>query len=343
MKLGKVSDSILKRSVLKYCKLKEEYFHEHRNSKRENGTGVGEDCAVFSWDSQAKVMIGNASGSFKAPHQMKYAFMRAANTIYAQGGYPESATLHIMMPYKLREAKLKIMMQEAHDTARDLGIEIAAGHTETTMAVNYPCVSVSMLGSTKLEFPNKVEVGDDIVMTKWAGLLGTVELTERYEEMLSHRFSKSFLEQAKRLSEGLSVEKEAEIGMQCQVSAMHDIAEGGVFGALWELAERSEVGLDVDIKKIPLKQETVEICNHLDLNPYELLGSGSLLLTSKDGYHLMEALEQQGIHAKVIGKITDSNARMIYNEEESRFLEPSRNEELYRMDAKECEKLQEES
>ena len=63
--------------------------------------------------------------------------------------------------------------------------------------------------------------------------------------------------------------------MQVGVSAMHDVTEGGVFGALWEMAEASGVGLEIDLKKIPIRQETIEICEFFNLNPYQLISSGS--------------------------------------------------------------------
>ena len=48
--------------------------------------------------------------------------------------------------------------------------------------------------------------------------------------------------------------------MKSGVRAMHDVTTGGIFGALWELAEASGVGLEIELKKIPIRQETVEIC-----------------------------------------------------------------------------------
>ena len=52
---------------------------------------------------------------------------------------------------------------------------------------------------------------------------------------------------------------------------MHDITEGGVFGAFWEMASGAGVGLEVDLKKIPIRQETVEICNYFGVNPYQII------------------------------------------------------------------------
>ena len=63
--------------------------------------------------------------------------------------------------------------------------------------------------------------------------------------------------------------------------------------------------------KIPMDQTVVEICNYYDLNPYEILSSGSALLFAKQGQQLCEELEEIGIPAAVIGQTTDGNDRII--------------------------------
>lgn len=330
MKNGKVSESILKRSVLKYTTIKKEYLREDRQSLLVHGAAVGADCAVFSWEKDTFVLSAQASGTFRAPGQITFAMNRAANSIAARGGIPESAMLHIMLPQALREAKLKMIMEEAHETAKDLQITIAGGHTEVTEAVLYPIVSVTMLGSAKKLVTPAAKPGEDIIMTKWAGMAGTLQLIKRFEGQLVNRFAPGFLQKTDLFKQMLQVIPEAATAVKSDVSAMHDVAEGGVFGALWELAESSGVGLTIELKKIPIRQETVEICNFLDINPYELMGTGSLLMTCDNGHELVRLLSEEGIFAAVIGKVTDSNDRIIVNDEETRFLEPSRNEELFR-------------
>ena len=116
-----------------------------------------------------------------------------------------------------------------------------------------------------------------------------------------------------------------------RVQAMTDVSEGGIFAALWKLAEASGVGLEVDLKKLPIRQETVEICNFLDLNPYGLASSGSLLIAAKDGAGLAGLLERNGIPACVVGRTTEGNDRILRNGEEKRFLEPGKPDERYRI------------
>ena len=91
------------------------------------------------------------------------------------------------------------------------------------------------------------------------------------------------------------------------------------------------VGLSIDLKKIPVKQETIEICEFFDLNPYELLSGGSLLIAASDGEELGEGLKETGVSAAVIGKTTGSNDKIIRNEEEVRFLEPTKPDEILKV------------
>ena len=112
---------------------------------------------------------------------------------------------------------------------------------------------------------------------------------------------------------------------------MHDVTEGGIFGALWEMAEASGVGLEIDLKKIPLKQETVEICEYFGISPYELISSGSMLMAAKDGNRLVMELQKEGIPAVIIGKATAGRDRILRNEDECRYLEPPKTDELYKV------------
>ncbi len=93
----------------------------------------------------------------------------------------------------------------------------------------------------------------------------------------------------------------------------------------------SKVGLEVDLKKILLKQETVEICEFYDINPYMLISSGCMLMITEKGNMLVEQLKANHISAAVIGRITEGNDRIIINDEERRYLEPPKKDELYKV------------
>ena len=83
--------------------------------------------------------------------------------------------------------------------------------------------------------------------------------------------------------------------------------------------------------EIPVRQETIEICEYFDLNPYYLISSGCMLMTGPDGYGLVRALKQEGIPAAVIGKVTEGKARIVRNQGEITYLERPKTDELYRI------------
>ena len=56
-----------------------------------------------------------------------------------------------------------------------------------------------------------------------------------------------------------------------------------------------------------------------------------MLMASSDGNLLVRELEKVGIHAVVIGKALKGKDRILLNEEEKRFLEPPKTDELYQV------------
>lgn len=164
----------------------------------------------------------------------------------------------------------------------------------------------------------------DLVVTKWVGLEGSFLLAKEKEQVLKEQLPGEFVDRVKGFSDLLSVSRDRKLAMEVGASAMCDVSEGGIFGALWEMAATAGVGLEVDIKKIPIRQETIEICEVFDINPYLLISGGALLIGADNGNYLVETLKKAGIHAAVVGYATEGNDRVVVNREERRFLEPPR-------------------
>lgn len=325
MEIGKVPENVLKRSILKQIKTKRPEVLV--------GADVGEDCAIIGLQ-QDEVMVLSTDPITGTTKEMgRWAVMISANDIASSGAEVIGVLVCALLPPRIREIKIRELMQEIEACCQELNIQVVGGHTEVTDAVNRPVLSITGIGKVKKDrmLPTKgAKPGQDIVITKWAALEGTAILAKEKEEELLQKFPAFLIEEAKGYSQYLSIIKEAAIAGKSNVSAMHDITEGGVFGALWEMAESAGVGLTIDLKKIPIKQATVEICNYFDVNPYEMMSSGSLMLAADNGYDLVRVLEESGIHAAVIGKVTEGNDRVVTNGEETRFLEPPKTDQLYK-------------
>ena len=297
------------------------------------GADVGEDCAIIGLQPDEVMVLSTDPITGTTQEMGRWAVMISANDIASSGAEVIGVLVCALLPPRIREIKIRELMQEIEACCQELNIQVVGGHTEVTDAVNRPVLSITGIGKVKKDrmLPTKgAKPGQDIVITKWAALEGTAILAKEKEEELLQKFPAFLIEEAKGYSQYLSIIKEAAIAGKSNVSAMHDITEGGVFGALWEMAESAGVGLTIDLKKIPIKQATVEICNYFDVNPYEMMSSGSLMLAADNGYDLVRVLEEAGIHAAVIGKVTEGNDRVVTNGEETRFLEPPKTDQLYK-------------
>lgn len=326
MKIGKIPENVLKRSVLRQL--------ETRREEVMSGAGLGEDCAILAFGDGDVFLVSSDPVTGTGADIARYGIHASANDVAACGAEPVAVILTVLLPEGSEEESLKELMAQAEATCAALRIQIAGGHTEVTTAVNRIVLTVTCIGKAALgsEIATRgAKPGDDIVVTKWIGLEGTsIAAKERRQELL-RRFPAYFVDEAALFDRYLSIIPEAAVAAKSGVQAMHDVTEGGIFGALWELAESAGVGLEIDLKKLPIRQETVEICNELDLNPYRLISGGSLLIAAHNGYDLARELERRNIPAAVAGKVTAGNGRIIHNGGERRFLEPPQADEIYKL------------
>ena len=197
--------------------------------------------------------------------------------------------------------------------------------------------SVSRESAVFAELPHKFEAGT-VNGGGAVGLQAAIDYlmnvgfdeVQKREELLT-RIPEQIIDAAAAMRDYISVVPEAAVAVNAGVTAMHDVTEGGIFGALWEVGEASGVGIIADLDKIPIRQETIELCEFYDINPYMLISSGSMLIGTPHGNKLVDELAEQGIPAAVIGRATEGNDRIIRSGEETRFLEPAGSEQLYKI------------
>lgn len=326
MKVGKVSETILKRSVFKQIRtLREEVLI---------GPGVGEDCAAMELKSDEVFVISTDPITGTSKDIGTLAIQITANDLASSGAEPVGVMLTVLLPENIEEADIREMMAQVEAACERFHVQVMGGHTEVTRAVNQPVISVAGVGKVKKDCmvtTAGAKPGQDILVTKWLGIEGTSIIAKEKEKELLSRFPKDFVESAKGFDTWISVLPEAAVAVEHGVSAMHDVTEGGIYGALWEIAEASGIGLEIDLKAIPFRQETIEICEYLGLNPYYLISSGSMLMAADNGHDLVRALKKAGISATVIGKAVKGTAKRILNGGEEAFLERPRTDELYKI------------
>lgn len=322
LNIGKISENVLKRSILKtIC-----------NKRREVLTvpTVGGDCACLQFKENDKIVLSVNPSVADTPDAVVYAVNSAVNNVAVSGAEPIGILVCALLPVETEEADIKEMSGKLSECTGKLGIDILGGHTEITCAVKSPVYSITAVGKSgeTLLAGKKAKAGNDVVISKWIGLEGTSLIAKIKENELLKKFPARMIYEAKNFDKLISVVPEAAPAIKSGVTAMHDVSKGGVFAALWEMAELAGVGLEIDLREIPVKQETIEICNYFDINPYELSSGGSCLFATEDGNKLVLELKKAGIESAVIGKCTSGNDRVLINGENRRFLEPAKDDEI---------------
>lgn len=324
MKIGKLPNSLLNRIII-------EPVNANGPKRKEVllKPSVGEDCAALDFGGYTCIMSADPiTGAVKDIGRL--AVHININDIASSGGEPIGIMLTALLPPSITEKEISDIITDLYTEANKLNVAILGGHTEITDAVTKPVISCTAVGKCRrLISTGGSHIGDYVVMTKTAGMEGTAIFAKDKYLLLKDSVSEETIINAEKFSESLSVLREGLIGAKYNAHAMHDVTEGGILGACWELAESSGLGIEVYEDRIPVAPETKEICSALGVDPLRLISSGSMLIVC-DNMEILKALEEENIRASVIGRITPKDRFIIRNDKKIPLTEPD-SDELYRV------------
>ncbi|HHX49149.1 MAG TPA: AIR synthase [Clostridiales bacterium] len=301
MRQGKLSSIELKKNVIDVIK--------HRRSEVISGAALGEDCAEFVGNGKFLISTDPITGNTASIGSL--AIKVASNDVIASGGEPFLAMITIIAPVSATADDIKLIMEDAEKEAKTINLEIAGGHTEFSDSVNRMVVSCTVIGKTDKHITaTNPNIGDSIIVTKDVGLEGINIIVENLSDKLD--LSNEEILEAKNYSNNLSVLKEGRICRDFKVSSMHDITEGGVFGAVSEICEGAGVGAHLYVDKIPVTELSKKVASKVGVDIYRLLSSGSLLVTTSKPKELISLLEKENIKATEIGEIKGKLPYAIY-------------------------------
>lgn len=326
MKIGKLTNDQLRSIIM------DNISYKHNDVVLRSS--IGEDCAGVAFGDEVCLLTTDPiTGS--ASEVGKLAVHISCNDIASNGAAPIAILLTILAPEKTTEEELKQIMQDANKEASDLGVEIIGGHTEITNAVTRIVVSSTAIGKQDkdLLFSNhSIQLGDLIVMTKSAGIEGTGIIAFEKQQELSAILSKEELKIAKEMLTKISVVPEGIIAGKIGVTSMHDVTEGGLLGAIWEICDGAGLGAIIQNESINVPEITQKICDHYQINPLRLISSGTMIMTVRPNLldQLISALQVKDIEVSVIGEIT---AKDIYLEKRGRltYVTPPDSDDLYKV------------
>lgn len=328
MKEGKLSNDDLSKQIIEKLK--------HQRQDILIGPGVGEDCAAIAFGDLACVLTTDPiTGATENLGEL--AVQISCNDIASSGLEPVAILMTLLLPLDAPEDAPSVIMADAKRVADQLGVAIIGGHTEFTSAVTRTVVSVTAVGKgpiTQLSATSGAKAGDLLVMSKWAGLEGTAIIcAELSEVLLKKGVTSEAIESGKAMLDHLSVLPEGKLAANFKVHSMHDVTEGGIYGAAWEMAEAAGLGLMIEESRIPIKPVTASIGCALNIEPMRLISSGVMMMAfdPADYEAFKAAAAVQGLEVAVIGELTHSKDKWIKRGEEMIPLLPPDKDELYRV------------
>ena len=282
--------------------------------------GIGEDAAIIKMNGKVIVVTTDPiTGSLESLGWLSVHIN--ANDIATCGAIPLWYLTTILLPEKSdidHKNALNKITSQIDAAARELNITVAGGHTEITPGINRPIVVGFMVGETTIDnytTSNGAKSGDQIIVTKSVGLEGTSILAEEKETILKQHLEESVIERAQNFIKRISVVKDAQIAMKVGgVNAMHDPTEGGIFLGLHEIADASQLGIQIQEELIPIAYETEVVCKVFGIDPFQLISSGCLIISAspESATLIVNELKRENIPARIIGEfVGDPQIRKI--------------------------------
>jgi hydrogenase expression/formation protein HypE len=240
-----------------------------------------------------------------------------ANDVSTFGVEPTFYLSCLLLPKNADRKTVETISSQMNKAAKDLGMAIVGGHCESTPGLTNPIVvgcTIGIAEKGKYVTAAGAEAGDKIIMTKSAGIEGTAILASDRENQLKKALSAKMLNDAKKLYTQISVVKDALTAFETGgVHAMHDPTEGGIAGAIHEIADASHLGMRIFEERIRVRPETAKVCEFYQIDPLQLIASGSLLIAAEPGYDrkIIVALEKNEISADTVGEFLPSPKKRL--------------------------------
>lgn len=325
---GKLNIEQLKELIFKYI---ERYSPGRQEILRH--PYIGEDCAVI--DPAHKQMVLSSDPITGATENIgRLGVMVNLNDIASAGGDPLGIMVTLLCPLGTTEKEVATIMEDIAKTAGESGVQVLGGHTEVTSGVNRTILSITVIG-TKSEMDVALSEIDswDIYMTKEAGLEGFYIISNERADVLTELLEQEDWEILRGYEDQLSVVADARLARGFHPALMHDVTEGGVFGALWEVCQLMRVGAIIEEENLPLSVAGKKIAHHFGIDPWRLISSGCLLFLADPCYRqtLEQSFREAGITLSRLGRTTKQESILLSRSGQLVEIEPPCSDELYKV------------
>lgn len=326
MKIGKLTTAQLKQQMFSELKIVRDEVVLR--------PGTGEDCGALELGE--KLCVVSTDPVTAASKELGRLLVHVCcNDAAACGAEPMGLWMSLFAPPETAEERIQAVMRQAVETAEQLQVEIIGAHTEVTDAVTRIVASGAVIAGCapgRLVSSSGAKAGDDLVLTKWAGLEGTLVMATDFATPVIQQLGMEGYERCLALKEELSAVPDGLVAARYGAHAMHDVTTGGVLGAIYELCQASGCGAYLMEKNIPMLAETQALCHAFSVDALRLVSSGCMLIAAENGKTMVRALEEHHVPAAIIGQLKwgDDGLTIRCNDGVTREMAPPGQDELFR-------------
>jgi len=290
------------------------------------GPGVGLDNGVIS-AGRGRVLILTVDPvseipAFGASRSAWLSVHLIASDYTTSGNDPRYATFTYDFPSVMSETEREEYIRAVGRECDLLDVAIVGGHTGS-----YPGSGLTVIGSgSMLGFapengyiaPSMARAGYSILMTKHAAIEAACSLATSFPGYVESKVGSRYAKRARDLVKLCSTVTDARaargVGLGAGgISSMHDATEGGVVGALQEMATASQKRFAVQADRIPVAPESRAVCEAFRIDPLETMGEGSLLISCAPPRvdDLRLALRRSGVASAEIGSVAEGEGLVL--------------------------------
>ncbi|MGM0405225.1 MAG: hydrogenase expression/formation protein HypE [Thermoplasmatota archaeon] len=238
------------------------------------------------------------------------------NDLLAVGAKPLALTGALILPEGVLMNDVKRILSSAAETCRKAGVSVVAGDTKvveredldsplmttTGIGKRHPLMDKNMEKAgqrrTKWLSDNNLKDGDKIIVTGTVGDHGITILSERE----GYGFQGKIMSDVAPLVDVM--ESALEVG---GVASTKDPTRGGLANSLNEIASKSDVGIEIEESKIPIKEWVRSAGELLGIDPLTIGNEGKFIMSveSSMAEEIVEAIRktENGKDAAVIGEV----------------------------------------
>ncbi len=298
--------------------------------QREAGvvTGIGDDAAVVQVNEGMQLIV--TCDTMTEDVHFKSVTMRdsdigfkamasAVSDIAAMGGTPRFALVALCLPRTITTERVRRMYEGLYECANRYSIAVIGG--DTTSSAGGMTITVTVIGeapSGQALLRSRAEVGDVVFTTGYAGesaagldllLRQGLPLEECVEEVDYPGLVRAHCRPLPQIEAGIALRQSG----LCH--ALNDVSDG-IASEVWEIAEASNVGIDLIEDRIPISEELNAYALQQGRDPldfvlfggedYQLVGT----VPAAQAPELQLQLRQRGIPTAIIGYVTADSGQV---------------------------------